>query len=360
MALVDVLIPAYNAAATLREAVESIRSQTLADLRIVVIDDGSTDATPQILAELTKEEPRLHVVRKANGGIVEARNEALRQGTAEFFACLDADDTSFPDRLVRQVEYLRTHPECVGVGGAVEHISESGKALSKLQQPGPPSAADAAKAPALEPYIVHSTLMARRAAVEAVGAYRHVPNSEDSDLFWRLAERGALVNLPETFGKYRVHTASASSSIVSGRVMAVGSQLGAISALRRRAGSEDIVFRYEMLADLKAAKTLEGMAELASQQLNPAEAQRLRIATSAKFMEMARYRPYELEPSDCAFIRSALQYTQLLTDQNRKEVTWYITVTGGRLMRKGLLREAMMLTPPKNYAVATARALMVR
>ncbi len=360
MALVDVLIPAYNAAATLREAVDSIRAQTFSDLRIIVIDDGSTDATPQILAELTKEEPRLHVVRKANGGIVEARNEALRHCTTEFFACLDADDTSFPDRLARQVDYLRAHPECVGLGGAVQHIDESGDALSNLQQPGPPSEADAAKAPALEPYIVHSTLMARRAAVEAVGGYRHVPNSEDSDLFWRLTEHGALVNLSETFGKYRVHTASASSSIVSGRVMAIGSQLGAISALRRRAGSEDIAFRFEMLADLKAAKTLESMVKLASRELNPTEAQRLRIAASAKFMEMARYRPYELEPSDCAFIRSALQYAPLLTDQNRKEVTWYITVTAGRLVRKGLWREAMMLTPPKDYAVATARALMVR
>lgn len=357
MAAIDVLIPAFNAAATLREAVDSIRRQTLSDLRIIVIDDGSTDETPSVLADLAKEEPRLHVVRKPNGGIVEARNEALRHCTAEFFACLDADDTSFSRRLEIQLDYLRGHTECVAVGGAVEHMNEHGAPLKGLQQSGPPSEANAAKAPALEPYIVHSTLMARRAITEVVGGYRHVPNSEDSDLFWRLAEHGALINLPQVFGKYRVHTASASSTIVSGRVMAIGSQLGAISSLRRRAGREDIAFRFEMLAELKAARTLEAMVALASRSLDKAEAEHLRIAASAKFMEMARYRPYELAASDCAFIRAALPCAKLLTAQNQREVTWYVTVTAGRLMRKGLWREAMLLTPPRSYAVAAARAL---
>jgi glycosyltransferase involved in cell wall biosynthesis len=360
MALIDVLIPAYNAAATLREAVDSIRSQTVSDIRIIVVDDGSTDETPSILAALAEEEPRLHVVTQPNGGIVEARNAALRHCAAEFIACLDADDTSFPGRFARQLDYLVAHPECVGVGSAVEHIDVHGAPLSGLLQSGPPSHANAAKAPALEPYIVHSTLMARRAAVEAVGGYRHVPNSEDSDLFWRLAERGTLVNLPEKLVRYRVHMASASSALVSGRVMAVGSQLGAISALRHRAGREDITFRFEMLAELKAARTLDAMVALASQTLDEAEAGHLRIAASAKFMEMARYRPYELEPSDCAFIRAALPHATRLTLQNQREVTWYVTVTAGRLMRKRLWREAMMLTPPKNYPIATARALMSR
>ena len=360
MALVDVLIPAYNAAATLREAVDSIRSQTFSDIRIIVIDDGSTDETPSILAAMALEEPRLHVVRKTNGGIVEARNEALRQGSAEFFACLDADDTSFPERLQRQVDYMRGHPDCVAVGGAVEHVDEEGAPLSGLQQPGSPSEADPAKVPALEPYIIHSTLMARRAAVDAVGGYRHVPNSEDSDLFWRLSEQGRLANVAEKFGKYRVHTASASSNVVSGRVMAIGSQLGALSALRRRGGRKDIAFEYEMLSGLKAAETLEAMLRLASRLLEETETERLRIAAGAKLMEMARYRPYEIEASDCAFIRAALPAAKLLSGQNQKEVTWYITVTAGRLMRKGLWREAMMLTPPKDYAVAAARALTAR
>ncbi len=360
MARVDVLMPAYNAAATLRDAIESIRAQTVRDIRIVVVNDGSTDATASIAAELARQDGRVKLVNTPNRGIVEARNEALRNATSEFIACLDADDLAFPHRLERELKYLANHPECVAVGAYVEHMDEHGATLGGMQQPTPPADADPAKAPALEPYIIQSTLLARRAAVEAAGLYRHVPNSEDSDLFWRLAERGALANLPEKLGKYRVHTASVSSSIVNGRIMAVGSQLGALSAVRRRTGKPDLVFSYALHAAMKRAATLEGMCATAVELLEADEARHLRIAAAAKLMELARYRPYELDAGDCAFIRSALPAAKHLTPQNQKEVDWYVTVTAARLLRKGMLSEALTLTPPKNYPVAAARVLLSR
>ncbi|HYD88941.1 MAG TPA: glycosyltransferase family 2 protein [Vitreimonas sp.] len=355
---VDVIMPAYNAAATVREAVQSLLAQTMRDLRVVVIDDGSTDDTPAILAALSAADGRVLVTRKVNDGIVEARNHALRLCDAEFIACLDADDTAFPDRLERQIAYLGEHPDCVALGGEVDHVDESGAPIEGLVQQGDPGRADPAKAPALEPYIVHSTMLARRAAVVEVGGYRHVPNSEDSDLFWRLQERGALVNLPVKFGAYRVHTASVSSSIVNGRIMAVGSQLGAISALRRRRGATDIAFPRELHASLRAAVTMEKMCAAAARDIEPEEAQHLRIAAAAKLMELARYRPYELDAGDCAFIRAALPLAKQLSRKNQKEVAWYVSVTAARLMRKGMLSEALTLAPPKSYPVAAARALL--
>jgi len=360
MARVDVLIPAYNAAATLRDAIASAQAQTVEDIRIVVVNDGSKDETPAIAADMAARDPRVQLVNTPNRGIVEARNEALRNATSEFIACLDADDVALPHRLDRELDYLAGHPECVAVGAHVEHMDENGAPLAGMQQPTPPGDADPAKAPALEPYIIQSTLLARRAAVEAVGGYRHVPNSEDSDLFWRLAERGALVNLTEKLGKYRVHTASVSSSIVNGRIMAVGSQLGALSAVRRRAGKADLAFSYELHAAMKSAATLEGMCALAVDQLDAAEAQHLRIAAATKLMELARYRPYELDAADCAFVRAALPFAARLSAQNQKEVEWYVTVTAARLVRKGMLAEALTLTPPKNYPVAAARVLLSR
>lgn len=359
-ARVDVMMPAYNAATTIREAIDSLRAQTLRDIRIVVVDDGSTDDTPAILAALAAEDQRIVVVRKSNDGIVEARNDALRKCDAEFVACLDADDTAFPERLARQLAYLESHPACVGLGGEVEHIDERGAIIAGMTQQGDPSLADPAQAPALEPYIVHSTFMARRADVVAVGGYRHVPNSEDSDLFWRLGERGVLVNLPEVFGKYRVHTASISSSIINGRVMAVGSQIGALSALRRRAGRADIPFPRELHASLRTAMTLEKMSAVAARDLEEDEAKHLRIAAAAKLMELARYRPYEPDAEDCAFIRAALPYAAVLPAKNRKEIDWYVTVTAARLVRKGMLSEALALTPPRNYPIAAARLLLSR
>jgi glycosyltransferase involved in cell wall biosynthesis len=357
---VDVLIPAFNAASTVREAVDSILAQTLRDIRVVVVDDGSTDATPAILSSLAREDERIHVVTTPNQGIVEARNEALRHATADFIACLDSDDLALPQRLERQLEYLAAHPECVAVGTRIEHMDESGAPLHGMIQPGAPSEADAAKVPAAEPYIVQSTLMARRAPIEAIGCYRHVPNSEDSDLFWRLAERGTLVILPETLGRYRVHSASTSSSIVSGRVMAVGSQLGALSSLRRKAGRPDLAFPRRLHEEMIAAATLEGMCVAAAGGLDPEEAQRLRVAAGAKLMQMARYRPYEPDVGDCAFIRAALPFAARLGEENRKVVDWYVTVTAARLIRKGMLREAFALTPPRSYPVAAARVLLSR
>jgi glycosyltransferase involved in cell wall biosynthesis len=356
VATIDVVIPAYNAAGTISETIDSLRKQTFAGIRIIVVDDGSTDGTPAILAELVREDTRIHVVTKANDGIVEARNDGLRACTAEFIACLDADDTAFPLRLERQLNYLREHPGCVALGGAVEHMDERGATLSGLHQPGPPSAADPARTPAQEPYLVQSTLMMRRSAVEAVGGYRHVPNSEDSDLFWRLADVGELVNLPETLGRYRVH-ASISSSIVNGRIMAMGSQLGAISTLRRRAGRSDLEFPRALHESMKKAVTLEAMFALASRDLDKDEAERLRVATAGKLMELSRYRPYEPDGVDCAFIRSALPLAQKFGAQSRKEIDWYVAVTAARLVRKGRVAEAFALTPPTHYPVAAIRAL---
>jgi glycosyltransferase involved in cell wall biosynthesis len=337
-----------------------VRGQTVEDIRIVVVNDGSTDETPAIAAEIAAEDARVRPVNTPNRGIVEARNEALRNATSEFIACLDADDIAFPRRLERELDYLNAHPECVAVGSHVDHVDENGVLLPAMTQPVDPALADAAKAPALEPYIIQSTLLARRADVEAVGGYRHVPKGGDSDLFWRLAERGALVNLTETLGKYRVHTASVSSSILNGRIMAIGSQLGALSAVRRRAGKPDLSFSYELHAALKDAVTLEAMYALASEQLEPSEKPHFHIAAATKLMELARYRPYELDAADCAFVRAALPHAARLAPQNQKEVDWYVTVTAARLLREGMLSEALTLTPLKNYPVTAARVLLAR
>jgi glycosyltransferase involved in cell wall biosynthesis len=360
MARVDVVVPAYNAAATISEAVRSLQAQTLSDIRIIIVDDGSADQTAAILNELAAADTRIHVVTQSNRGIVEARNEALRHCTAAYVACLDADDIAFPGRLERQVAYFDVHPECVALGGAVEHIDVTGADVIGAPQAAPPQNADLERAPALEPYIVQSTLMVRRADVEAIGGYRHVPNSEDADLYWRLSERGALINLPDVLGKYRVHVASASSSIVSGRAMAIGSQLGAISALRRRAGRPDLIFSFELLGELKSAETLVAMTEIGSRGLASDEAERLRLSAGAKLMEMALYRPYELDEGDCAFIRAALPSAERLNPRHQLDLRWYVTVTAARLLRKGLWREAAVLTPPKHYALAAARAFLQR
>lgn len=356
---VDVLMPAYNAAATVRAAIESILAQTLKDIRIVVVDDGSTDETPAILTELAARDPRLLVVSKRNSGIVDALNLGLAHCHADYVARFDADDVAFPARLACQLHYLEMHPRCVAVGNAVEHIDEFASPIGGLPHPGQPSLADPQWVPAREPYLIHPFMMARRASLETVGRYRYVHNSEDTDLYWRLRELGELYNIEQVLGQYRMHTASLSSaSIVGGRIMAVGSQLAAISAVRRRKGEQDIAFERNAIDEYRSGSSLENIVTVASRQLTASEIQYLRIASAIKLLELARYRPYEPDEADCAFTRAALPFATTLTQQNRKEVDWYVTVTAARLIRKGMLREAWALTPPRAYPVAAAQVLL--
>lgn len=361
MAAVDVLIPVYNAAATLDASLASLAAQTLTDIRILVVDDGSTDDSPALLAAWAARDPRFEIVRQDNGGVVRALNAGLAIADAPLLARLDADDIAFPERLALQKDYLDANADCIAVGCGVEHIDETGAPLPGLPHPGSPEDADFDRAPALEPYIIHPFLMVRRDAIARVGGYRFVPQSEDSDLYWRLMVSGRLFNLGAILGQYRVHERSLSSrSVASGRVMAVGSQLGALSARRRNAGKADIVFAPELLGQLSAAQTLEAMCARAESLLDTDEAPRLRLMAGVKLMELAGYRPYEIEMSDCVFIRAGLVQAHLFSKDNSRNIRWHIVETARRLLREGHMSEALALTPPAYYPRAIAKALLSR
>jgi glycosyltransferase involved in cell wall biosynthesis len=112
---------AYNAEAFLREAVDSILAQTLEDFELIVIDDCSTDRTLEILAEYS--DPRIRVIRsQCNMGAGTARNRGLRVAQGKYIAVQDADDTSVPDRLAQQVDYLESHPDVGLMGSAQFHV----------------------------------------------------------------------------------------------------------------------------------------------------------------------------------------------------------------------------------------------
>ncbi len=356
---IDVLIPAYNAASTIDAALASMAAQTVADIRILVVDDGSTDETAGLLAAWAARDARVRVLRKANGGIVEALNLGLAQCTAEFVARFDADDVAYPQRLRAQLDFLRAHPDHVAVGCDVDHIDEHGAPIAGLPRPGSPEGADPSWFPAREPYLVHPYVMIRRAAVAEIGGYRPSPNSEDSDLYWRLEERGRLHSLPERLGQYRLHGSSISSaSIVNGRVMAIGSQLSALSAARRRSGRADFAFAVTDAAALKSAASLAAMIEVVAGRLDPGELPRLRLAAGIKLLELAHYRPFEIEAQDASFIRAALGQWEVATPDNRGHIRWHVTQISARLIRKGRLREALTLAPPGLLPRVAARAVL--
>jgi glycosyltransferase involved in cell wall biosynthesis len=356
--IVDILLPVFNGAVTITEAIESLQRQTFTSFRIIVVDDGSTDQTPEVLAALQARDSRITVVAQPNGGIVDALNAGLRLCRAEFIARQDADDISDPSRLEMELDYFRSHPDCVAVSGAVKHINEQGRFLGTLQTFPQPDCADPYWAPSREPYLMHPFLMVRRTDLQAIGGYRYVYYSEDTDLCWRLQERGTMQNLDMPLGEYRVHTRSISSaSVINGRIMALSSQLAGLSALRRRTGRADLQFPKEAIREYRNAQTLSKLWEIGKRQLDDDEAGYLRIALASKLLELTAYRPYELEFSDCQFIRGALDELSRLPHPNRKDLSHLYARAAARLLISGRFREMVALTPPWLYLPMIIRAL---
>jgi glycosyltransferase involved in cell wall biosynthesis len=305
-ALIDVLIPIYNAERTVESAVRSILDQTTKNIRVILIDDGSTDGTSKICTKLAAEDPRLEVIRTHNNGIVSALNLGLSRCTAPLIARHDADDLALPDRFEKQMRYLNDHPDCVAVGGNVRHIDENGCVTSFTKWRGD-AGGNPSAIPAHEPYLMHPFLMVRRSQLLAVGGYRHVLHSEDTDLYWRLLPHGRLHCLADILGDYRIHSNSITSgSLNNVRAGAVSSQLGAISARRRMQGSKDLVFSDRRAKKMQAMDSLAKMVAFSSEGLAPDERSFLEVSTAAKMMELRVYRKFKFQTSDKYFILQML------------------------------------------------------
>lgn len=357
---VDVLIPVYNAAKTVRSAVASITAQTVADIVIHIVDDGSTDATAAILAELAAADDRIRVHTKPNGGIVDALNHGLAFCTASYVARHDADDLAYPHRFAVQLDWLDRHADAVAVGAAVRHIDADGTPTGAVVELVSPELADAFQVPSQEPYIIHPFLMVRRAAVVAVGGYRHVHHAEDTDLYWRLSEHGRLCNLPDVLGEYRLHDESISSaSVTNGRIAAVNSQLAALSFRRRRRAARDLNFAKDSLGDLRGTHDLAELLALAGAGLDPDERAYLAEASAAKLLELAGYRPFEIETSDCRLIgRIARRGMGHLSPANRALQSRRLSGTAARLAAAGRLGDALQLLPAHLLPGFAARWVM--
>jgi glycosyltransferase involved in cell wall biosynthesis len=203
---VSVLMPAFNAERFLPEAIDSVLAQTHEDLELLIVDDGSTDSTPQILAAYAERDARVRVLRNAqNTGIVGTRNRALAAAdpASELFAIMDSDDVCMPDRLALQVAFLNAHPEHALVGGNLVLIDEGGNTIGHRRYPSSHEAIlDAITR--FNP-IAQPTATIRRSAIDAVGQYdERFPRCQDYDLWMRVARRFKLANVDAFTLKYRI------------------------------------------------------------------------------------------------------------------------------------------------------------
>jgi glycosyltransferase involved in cell wall biosynthesis len=182
-----------DGAGHVRAAVESVLGQTAGDLELLVVDDGSTDGTPDILSAVR--DPRLRLERQPPRGLTRSLNRALALTSAPLVARLDADDVALPERLARQLAFLDAHPDTGLLGSAATERDAAG--ASRTVRP-PEDDAAIRRALIRRNVFVHSTVMMRRAVVERVGGYDEtLPVAQDYDLWLRLARVTRVANLPD-------------------------------------------------------------------------------------------------------------------------------------------------------------------
>lgn len=209
--VVSVVLPIHNAARYLDECLETLGRQTLEDLEIVAVDDGSTDSTPEILSAWGRCEPRLRTLRIEHSGLITALNTGLDRSRAQLVARMDADDRAHPERLALQSEALRSDPTLGVVSCQVSHFSDSGTLGEGLRvydrwHNALMTHDDILRERFIESPLPHPSVMFRRHIVLDAGGYRDLGWPEDYDLWLRLAQSDCrFAKVPKPLLEWRDH-----------------------------------------------------------------------------------------------------------------------------------------------------------
>ncbi|MGK0390344.1 MAG: glycosyltransferase involved in cell wall biosynthesis [Maribacter sp.] len=203
--LVSVIMPVYNGERYLSEAIESILNQTYENIEFIILDDGSTDASPRILSDFELHDKRIQVHSfKENRGIIDVLNEGITLAKGEYLARMDADDISLPTRLEKQVAFLEYNPDYLLVGCKIELLF--GQRQPSGIYPQLYSSSDELRISSLFycPFS-HPTVMMKTNIAKAFGYNSGYHKVEDYELWTRLLQYYFCANLEERLLYYRMH-----------------------------------------------------------------------------------------------------------------------------------------------------------
>jgi glycosyltransferase involved in cell wall biosynthesis len=224
-ALVSVIIPALDAALTIRQTLDSVLTQTYQEIEVIVVDDGSSDATSTIVEEFVARDARIQLVRQSNAGVGAARNTAIRKARGKYIAPLDADDLWFPEKLEKQVACLQ---QCGNETGLVYCwsilIDQHGRVANKFSQTvnkfSQTVEGHSRHALILRNFVGNGSVpLFRAAAFKKVGLYLTrseqggAQGCEDWDLYLRIVEHFGMRVVPEYLLAYRLARSSMSSNV---------------------------------------------------------------------------------------------------------------------------------------------------
>jgi glycosyltransferase involved in cell wall biosynthesis len=200
---ITVLMPAYNAGKYIAEAIRSVLGQSYADFELLIVDDGSSDNTLEVILGFS--DPRIRLLTQVNKGVAAALNTGLEAAKGIYIARFDADDICLPERLGRQALFLDGHPAYVVTGSDAEYIAADGQHLFDFRCPGHSHQEILKNLYRVCPFI-HSGVMYRKLPVLEAGGYSPLAhNFEDYFLWVRLVRWGKYSNLPESLIKVRIN-----------------------------------------------------------------------------------------------------------------------------------------------------------
>jgi hypothetical protein len=306
---VTVIMPVYNAEKYLREAVDSILSQTFSDFEFLILNDGSTDHSIDILNSYDDSRILIHS-SDVNKGLIYQLNLGLNLSRGTYIARMDADDISLQDRFERQIAYLDNHPEVAVLGGTMQSMTEDGLNCSLYR------ASINAEEIARKGDLAHPTVMIRSDAIKAVKGYRNAfVAAEDYDLWLRLGENYILANLEDVLIRYRIH--SNQISVMRSCQQALSALGASFAAESRRLTGNDPTEKVSIIS----AESLIGIGvpqeqiELALMRMPMQEVNKLLLLNS---MDSARKLLFEIDHLLC-FIKS--------TKLARSRIAWSMSKT---------------------------------
>ena len=200
---ISVLMTAYNAEKFIGEAIQSVLQQTFTDFEFIIVNDGSTDGTRDIIYSFNDE--RIKYTEQANSGIAQALNHGLQKANGTFIARFDADDICYPQRLQKQYEFIKAFPQHSIIGSSVDYIDQDGEYIFTFSAPGPTSLhIDTIKWQTC-PFI-HSSVMYQKETVLKNDGYNPLAHSFEDHLLWlSILKNGNGYNIQEPLIKVRLN-----------------------------------------------------------------------------------------------------------------------------------------------------------
>ena len=208
--LVSILMLTYNRANFISEAILSVLAQTYTNFELIIIDDGSTDNTTDLVSGFIDQRIR-YIKHDMNQGLAVRRKESLNYTQGKYLAVLDSDDVwADNNKITEQVTYLETNPNCAVIGTFINLINERGEKIG--QNIYHTTDSDIRKNILVRNQFAHSSVMMRKETIDKTSGYINLAVAEDFELFLQLGRIANFANIPKFMVNYRVHEGGTSAN----------------------------------------------------------------------------------------------------------------------------------------------------